>query len=144
MRFRRLLHVIGAVVAATGVAMLSAVLVALIYGDLGDAVAITAAAGVTVAVGAGAWRYFEAPDRLTAREGFAIVGLSWIVMTVFGTLPYLFTGEIASITDAFFETAAGYSTTGASIVPDPAELTRGILFWRSLTQWMGGMGIIVL
>jgi trk system potassium uptake protein TrkH len=144
MQIQRLLHVIGAVVAASGLAMLSAVIVAFIYGEVDTAFQILAASALTVAAGAGAWRWFQAPARLTTREGFAIVGLSWIVMTAFGTLPYLFTGEVRSISDAFFETAAGFTTTGASIVPDPAALSHGLLFWRSLTQWMGGMGIIVL
>jgi trk system potassium uptake protein TrkH len=144
MRLRRLLHVIGAVVGATGVAMLSAALVSLIYAEYEEALQIAAAAVVTAGLGGLAWRYFKAPTHLTARDGFAIVGLSWILMTAFGTMPYLFTRTIGSVTDAFFETAAGFSTTGASIVPDPAALTHGILFWRSLTQWMGGMGIIVL
>jgi trk system potassium uptake protein TrkH len=95
-------------------------------------------------IGLLAWRYLDPPGRLTTREGFAIVGLSWIAMAFFGTLPYLLTGEITSFTDAFFETAAGFTTTGASITPDPASLSHGVLFWRSLTQWLGGMGIIIL
>jgi len=144
MQVRRLLHVIGAVVAAAGMAMLTAVAVSFIYGDVREAFQILLAAIVTVGLGAGSWRYFPAPQRLTAREGFAIVGMSWIVMTLFGTLPYLFTGEIGDVSNAFFETAAGFSTTGASILPDPAALSHGILFWRALTQWVGGMGIIVL
>ena len=144
MQVRRLLHVIGAVVAAAGVAMLSAVVVSLIYGDVAEAVQILLAAVVTVGLGAGAWKFFPAPKRLTAREGFAIVGMSWILMTVFGTLPYLFTGEIGDISNAFFETAAGFSTTGASVVPDPAELSHGILFWRSLTIIVLSVAILPL
>lgn len=142
----RLLAVIGAVVGASGLAMLAPVITALIYGEHADAIQITLAAFVTMGVGAAAWRYGRSggDGQLTAREGFAIVGLSWIAMTFFGTLPYIFTGEIVNLTDAFFETAAGYSTTGSSIVPDPGELPKGILLWRALTQWMGGMGIIVL
>ena len=145
MSWNRLLSVIGAVVGASGIAMFAPVVVALIYGEFGDAVQITLAAAVTIGAGVAAWRYGRSENsQLTAREGFAIVGLSWIAMTFFGTLPYLFTGELTSLTDAFFETAAGFSTTGASIVPDPGDLPKGILLWRALTQWMGGMGIIVL
>lgn len=145
MSLRRLLRVIGAVVGAIGVAMLAPALVALIYRESGDAWQIALASLVTVVAGGWAWAYGRSDaTQLTAREGFAIVGLSWIAMTFFGTLPYAFTGEISSFTDAFFETAAGFSTTGASIVPDPGALAKGILFWRALTQWIGGMGIIVL
>ena len=141
----RLLSVIGAVVGASGLAMFAPVVMALIYGEYGDALQITLAAAVTIGVGTAGWRYGRSENaQLTAREGFAIVGLSWIAMTFFGTLPYLFTGEITSLTDAFFETAAGFTTTGASVIPDPGELPKGILLWRALTQWLGGMGIIVL
>jgi trk system potassium uptake protein TrkH len=144
MAWRRLAHVIGAVVAAAGAAMLLPVVVALIYQEYDVAWQIGLASLLTMGIGLLAWRYLDPPGRLTTREGFAIVGLSWIAMAFFGTLPYLLTGEITSFTDAFFETAAGFTTTGASITPDPASLSHGVLFWRSLTQWLGGMGIIIL
>ncbi len=145
MSIRRLLRVIGAVVGAIGVAMLLPVLVALIYGEFSDAWQMALAAAVTMGSGGWAWQFGKGDTTaLTAREGFAIVGLSWIAMTFFGTLPYLFSGTITDFSDAFFETAAGFSTTGASIVPDPGELAKGILLWRAFTQWIGGMGIIVL
>ncbi len=144
MSLRPLLHLIGVVVAAVGVSMLAPAAVALIYQEWAAALQIGLAAAVTTGFGLVARRVFEAPRTLSTREGFAIVGLSWFVISVFGTLPYLFTGEIGSFTNAFFETAAGFTTTGASIVPDPAELGHGVLLWRALTQWLGGMGIIVL
>ncbi len=78
------------------------------------------------------------------REGYLIVTLGWIMMSLSGTLPYLFTGSIPYFTNAFFETISGYTTTGASILNDIESLPRGILFWRSTTHWIGGMGIIVL
>ena len=144
MSWRRLAHVIGAVVAAAGAAMVFPVIVALIYTEFDVAWRIGLAGILTTGVGLAAWRYLEPPGKLATREGFAIVGLSWIAMAFFGTLPYLLTGEISSFTDAFFETAAGFTTTGASVTPDPAALSHGILFWRALTQWLGGMGIIIL
>lgn len=145
MSIRRLLRVIGAVVGAVGVAMLVPVVTALIYREFGDAWQMTLAALVTVGAGGSAWQFGKSDNtQLTAREGFAIVGLAWIAMTFFGTLPYLFSGAITDFSDAFFETAAGFSTTGASIVPDPGELAKGVLIWRALSQWLGGMGIIVL
>ena len=144
MSWRHLLHVVGAVVAAIGVSMLSAAAISLIYREWADAGLITLAAAAAVAIGLGLWKGFDQPGELTTRESFATVGLAWSAMCLIGTLPYLFTGSITNITNAVFETTAGFTTTGASIVPDPGMLPHGIQFWRSLTQWIGGMGIIVL
>ena len=81
---------------------------------------------------------------LRKRDGYLIVTSSWIIMSFFGMLPYLITGQIPSVANAFFETVSGYTTTGATILDDIESLDHGILYWRSLTQWIGGMGIIVL
>ena len=81
---------------------------------------------------------------LKAREGYIVVTFGWLLMTFSGSLPYLFTGAIPDLTNAFFETMSGYTTTGASILSDIEVLPKGILFWRSMTHWIGGMGIIVL
>ncbi len=81
---------------------------------------------------------------MTHREGFAIVAFAWLSATFFGSLPYLFTGSLNNFTDAWFETTSGFTTTGSTILTDIERHTHAILFWRSLTQWMGGMGIIVL
>ena len=78
------------------------------------------------------------------REGYLIVALAWIVVSLFGTLPFLISGAIPSYTDAFFETMSGFTTTGASILTDIESLPRNILFWRAMTHWIGGMGILVL
>ena len=78
------------------------------------------------------------------KEGYIIVTFGWIVLSLSGMLPYLFSGAIPEVTNAFFETVSGYTTTGASIVDDVEVLPQGILLWRSLTHWIGGMGIIVL
>ena len=78
------------------------------------------------------------------REGYLVVTLGWIIMSISGALPYLFTGTIPSFTNAFFETMSGYTTTGASILNDIESMPNSILFWRSTTHWIGGMGIIVL
>ncbi len=77
------------------------------------------------------------------KEGFAIVGFGWVALSLFGALPYVISGAIPSYTDAFFETMSGFTTTGASILTDIEALPKGILFWRSFTHWIGGMGIIV-
>ncbi|MFC2100752.1 TrkH family potassium uptake protein [Bacteroidota bacterium] len=78
------------------------------------------------------------------REGYIIVTFAWLINTFFGTLPFLLSGCISSYTDAFFETMSGFTTTGASILTDIESFPKGILFWRSMTHWIGGMGIIVL
>lgn len=86
----------------------------------------------------------EHQKELHKRDGYLVVAVGWIVMALSGTLPYVFTGSIPSFTNAFFETMSGYTTTGASILNDIESMPKGILFWRSLTHWIGGMGIIVL
>ena len=82
--------------------------------------------------------------KIKKKEGYLVVTLGWITMSLSGALPYMFTGAIPSLTDAFFETMSGYTTTGASIMNDIEIMPKGILFWRSTTHWIGGMGIIVL
>jgi len=81
---------------------------------------------------------------LSHREGFAIVAFGWISATLFGGLPYLFTGTFDSLADACFEAASGFTTTGSSVMTDVEKTPHGVLFWRGLTQWLGGMGIILL
>ena len=83
-------------------------------------------------------------NNIQKKEGYLIVTLGWLILSFTGMLPYLLTGAIPNITDAFFETLSGYSTTGSSILTDIESMPKGILFWRSATHWIGGMGIIVL
>lgn len=78
-----------------------------------------------------------------AREGLVCVGLSWIIMSLVGCLPFYFSGEIPKFIDAFFETASGFTTTGSSILSDIEALSKGALYWRSFTHWVGGMGVLV-
>jgi len=106
---------------------------------------IVLAGFITIAIGMSLW-YFtrNASKELYKKEGYMIVTLGWIMLTLTGTLPYLFTGAIPNFIDAIFESISGYSTTGASILTDIEILPKGILFWRSSTHWIGGMGIIVL
>lgn len=87
---------------------------------------------------------FGEDDSIGKREGYLIVAFGWLTMVTFGTLPYLFSGVTKDFTDALFETISGMTTTGASIFTDIEALPHGILYWRSLTQWIGGMGVIVL
>ena len=86
----------------------------------------------------------RAESRMGEREGYVIVAMVWVVFSAFGLLPYYLSGQVPSLTDAWFESMSGFTTTGATIIPDLNGITHGLLFWRSLTQWIGGMGIIVL
>ena len=86
----------------------------------------------------------DAEKKIGKREAYLIVSLAWIVISLFGMIPYLLSGAIPNVTDAFFETISGFTTTGASILTDIEALPKGILFWRAMTHWIGGMGIIVL
>jgi trk system potassium uptake protein TrkH len=90
--------------------------------------------------------FFNKPEstNIQKKEGYLIVTLGWLTLSFTGMLPYLLSGAIPNITDAFFETISGYSTTGSSILTDIESMPKGILFWRSATHWIGGMGIIVL
>ncbi len=99
----------------------------------------------TITLGLSMWYLTRnAPKNLQKKEGYMIVTFGWLMLTLTGTLPYLFTGSIPHFVDAVFEAISGYSTTGASILTDIESLPKGILFWRSSTHWIGGMGIIVL
>lgn len=88
---------------------------------------------------------FKKPENksMFAREGFVIVALSWILISLFGSLPFILSGTIPNFIDAVFETVSGFSTTGASILTDVTVVPKGILFWRSFTHWIGGMGVLV-
>ncbi|NNJ47803.1 MAG: TrkH family potassium uptake protein, partial [Acidimicrobiia bacterium] len=143
MSYRTLQYILGAVVAAIGVAMIPAAIVAGIYQEWADMVEILVAALVTILIGGVAWKYGR-QAQLTTREGFAIVGLAWIAVVLFGTLPYIATSTLDGITNAIFESAAGFTTTGASVIAEPESIGHGVVFWRATSQWLGGMGIIVL
>lgn len=100
-----------------------------------------------ITLGAGtilAFFFREKSSGFGKKEGFLVVSISWIVFSFFGALPFVLTNSTATFTDAFFETISGFTTTGASILNDIEALSHGLLLWRSMTQWLGGMGIIVL
>jgi trk/ktr system potassium uptake protein len=124
--------------------MLVAGVVSVLYREWPQAAQIAAASGITVAIGLALWKGFDRPGDLTTREAFASVGLAWAAACMVGILPYLFTGSITDVTNAFFESVSGFTTTGATVIADPARLSHGVLFWRSLTQWIGAMGILAL
>ncbi|MCK9230634.1 MAG: TrkH family potassium uptake protein [Syntrophales bacterium] len=147
MKFRNILYILGALLFFLGLAMVFPLLWSIHYGD-GDQLALILSLMLTGATGAILYLIFR-PGRnddptLTHRDGFIIVSLGWILAGAFGSLPYLFSGILPNVVDAFFESMSGFTTTGATVLSGLDSLPRGILFWRSFTQWLGGMGIIVL
>ena len=141
---RTVAYVLGSVLLFVAVAMMSAAVVSAIYSELEVAMWIAISAGITALFGYTTRRFVRRPESITVKQGFATVGLAWFVFSIFGALPYVLSGTIPDITNAVFETASGFTTTGASILPDPSILPKGISFWRAMTQWLGGMGVIVL
>jgi trk system potassium uptake protein len=143
MKFRAVLHVLGALLIFEGISMAFPLAFALYYQD-GSALSFVYSILITVFVGGLLFLFNRNFQELRIREGFAIVGFGWTFMALFGAMPHLFHGAIPSLTDAFFETMSGFTTTGSSILTDIESLPKGLLFWRSQTHWIGGMGIIVL
>lgn len=135
---------LGLLLLIEGVAMLLALIVSVIYKEY-DQSAFLISSGINVILGITTLFLTRNARRdIGRREGYIIVSLVWIVFSFFGSLPYVISGAIPNFTNAFFETISGFTTTGSSILADIEALPHGILFWRSITQWLGGMGIIVL
>ena len=118
-------------------------IVAICYGEWSALLAFLGSAAICLALGG--LCIMKKPEKTTiyAREGFVIVSLSWILLSVLGAVPFMLTGTTTSFIDALFETASGFSTTGASIFPEVEILPHSILMWRSFTHWIGGMGVLV-
>ncbi len=135
---------LGFLLLVEGIAMLLAFAVALLYQEH-DINAFLFSS--LICMGLGIFTVLltqNASKSIGKREGFIIVSLVWVVFSVFGSIPYMLSGSIPNFTNAFFETISGFTTTGSSVLNNIEEMPHGILFWRSITQWLGGMGIIVL
>jgi trk/ktr system potassium uptake protein len=136
-------NVVGLLLVFASSSMLLTAGVAAFAAD-GTADAFLISAVLTFTVGAGLFALTELTGDLSAREGFAIVTLAWLATGLFGALPFVFSGVTDSFAAAAFESISGFTTTGATVFSDIEALPAGILFWRALTHWLGGMGIIVL
>ena len=124
--------------------MIPALLVSLGYHETGAAKAFAVTIALILVIAIASSRICRgAPSIFRAREGLVCVGISWIVLSLLGCLPFYLSREIPSYVDAFFEIVSGFTTTGASIVPAVEELSHGILYWRSFSHWLGGMGVLV-
>ena len=142
MNYGIILYTLGCVLNIEAVALCLPLCCALIYREPASA---SFAYSALICLVFGILLTFKSPKKKTmyAREGFLCVSLSWIVLSIFGALPFLISGHIPSFADAFFETVSGFTTTGASILSDVEALPKSILFRRSFTHWLGGMGVLV-
>lgn len=142
MNFRTIIYTVGKTVALEGALLVIPAIIALIYNEPLSPFLIGAFLCVLVGACLRALGN-KSSERLFTREGYAIVSLSWIALSALGALPFYLSGSIPSYVDAFFESVSGFTTTGASILSDVTALGRGMLFWRSFTHWIGGMGVLV-
>ncbi len=138
------LKVLSFLLVVEGVFMLSGIPFAIYYKE--SIWPLLSSSLITIFVGLPVFLLTKKNDRKNVgkREGYLIVALTWVTISVFGTLPFLFSGAITNYTDAFFETISGFTTTGATILENIETLPKSILYWRAMTHWIGGMGIIVL
>ncbi len=143
MNKKMVLNTLGKIIWVEAAFLLLPVIVCLIYGNsCVTAFLITIAVACVIGV---PLSLFCKPENkvIYSKEGFVIVSLAWILMSLVGALPFYISGEIPSFINAFFETVSGFTTTGASVLTDVESLSEGLLFWRSFTQWIGGMGVLV-
>ncbi len=145
MHWRGIFSFTGAIIAAMGIFMIPALFCSWYLQDTAAlpillSLLSSVLLGLTLYLG---WRKY-APETVSSREAMAIVALCWVGAGLFGALPFYLSGEFSGFTDAFFESVSGFTTTGSSILTDIESVAPGLLLWRSMTQWLGGMGIIVL
>jgi trk system potassium uptake protein TrkH len=145
MNVRLIVHLVAILVFFLGLSMLAPLGISIYDGD-GSVYPILSAMLITCALGSAGyfWTRGQQDHHLSHRDGVMIVTFGWIVAGLVATLPYLLSGAIPDFSDAYFESISGFTTTGSSILTDVERLSRSILLWRSQTQWLGGMGIIVL
>ncbi|HSF55990.1 MAG TPA: potassium transporter TrkG, partial [Algoriphagus sp.] len=143
LHFKAIGKIMGALLFLIGVLMLPAAAISWIYQEDSNPIMISAA--ISLFIGMVFFFSFSKQDQLIRkREGYLIVALSWVFMTVFGMIPFIISEEVTTTADALFETVSGFTTTGATILTDIEAMPKGLLFWRSMTHWIGGLGIIVL
>ncbi len=145
MNRKMVLYTVGRIILLEGVLLLIPLAVSLYYREFSAVLAFVVTVAAAAAIGSLLMLFNRHGDRtLFAKGGFITVALSWVALALIGALPFTLCGAIPSYVDAVFETVSGLTTTGASILSDPSLLDHGILFWRSFTHWIGGMGVIVL
>lgn len=142
MNYGSIRYIIGWILRVEGILMIMPMLVALIYRER-SGIAFVISALICILVGTPLSSKKPKKTTYYAREGYISVALGWIIMSMTGCMPFVLSGEIPSFIDAFFEIVSGFTTTGASILSDVEALSKSMLFWRSFSHWIGGMGVLV-
>lgn len=144
MNYKKIVSMLGLIMVLIGLSMYLPIFWSVYYGD-SDWVSFLAVGTLTALIGFTVYRLTRTHQGVFRnREALVVVTFSWVLASTFGALPFLFSGTLTSFADAFFESMSGFTTTGASVFTEVESLPHGILFWRSLTHWLGGMGIVVL
>ena len=144
MNYRLIVRLLGAILLLEALTMLPALVIAMVYGE-GDAMALMVSMVITAVFALPTQLFFRPEEKnLRAREGFVIVALAWVLLSAFGALPFVFSGVLPNYIDALFETVSGFTTTGSTVLEVFEGQPHGIMFWRSFTHWIGGMGVLVL
>jgi len=142
--FKVIFNIVGFLLILDGIAMMLGIPFSIYYND-NDILVLLISGTTTSLIGFVMYYFTKGSSKdIRKREGYIVVSLGWLAMTLFGAIPFVVHGSIPNFTDAFFETMSGFTTTGASILNNIEAMPHGLLFWRSLTQWLGGMGFIVL
>ena len=146
MNRRMIFYMVGNIIKLEALMLILPLIVSVLYNEINCINAFSASIVAATVIGFLLTIIFDPKDNkvIYAREGFIIVTLAWIFLSVIGALPFVITQEIPNFFDAVFETVSGFTTTGASILSDVESMSRGLLFWRSFTHWLGGMGVLVL
>ena len=144
MNYKIIFHTVGRILQFEAIIFIIPLIISIIYGETLNVISFLVAAAIALAIGfVLTYNQKGSNDLLFEKEGFAIVAIAWILMSAVGAIPYVISGEIPSYVDAFFETVSGFTTTGASVLTNVEDLSKGILFWRSFTHWLGGMGVLI-
>jgi len=144
MNYKMMGRFIAQIISIEAIFMIPAAIISVCYGEWASAMSFLYTIAITLAIAGVLLAFCRKAGRLFgAREGLVCVALGWIALSLLGCLPFLFSGAIPRFTDAFFEIVSGFTTTGASVLSDVEALPRGILYWRSFSHWLGGMGVLV-
>lgn len=143
MNRRLIINVLGKIMTVEGVLMIFPVITALYYKEKHSVISFVIPMAMLIALGLLFASVRTRSKNVFARDGYIMTAVAWIVLSFFGALPFVFSGEIPELIDAVFETVSGFTTTGASILTDVEALSKSMLLWRSFTHWIGGMGVLV-